>query len=125
MRGPARSGGSSIRAGSATTKSGHAGAQERKDVRTAREAWLEGPVDLDLERLILIDETGLNTKSGRPRGRSEKGECPRLGLPQGHWRTTSFVAGLRLSGIDAPMLLDGAIDGDALGAYVRQLPVPA
>lgn len=61
---------------------------------------------------------------GRLRGRCEKGERLRMGLPHGHWRTTTFVAGLRLSGIDAPMLLDGAMDGDAFEAYVRQVLVP-
>lgn len=47
-----------------------------------------------------------------------------MGLPHGHWWTTTFVAGLRLSGIDAPMLLDGAMDGDAFEAYARQVLVP-
>lgn len=61
---------------------------------------------------------------GRLRGRCERGERLRMGLPHGHWRTTTFVAGLRLSGIDAPMLLDGAMDGDAFEAYVRQVLVP-
>lgn len=61
---------------------------------------------------------------GRLRGRSEKGERLRMGLPHGHWWTTTFVAGLRLSGIDAPMLLDGAMDGDAFEAYARQVLVP-
>ncbi len=61
---------------------------------------------------------------GRLRGRCGKGERLRMGLPHGHWRTTTFVAGLRLSGIDAPMLLDGAMDGDAFEAYVRQVLLP-
>lgn len=61
---------------------------------------------------------------GRLRGRCEKGERLRMGLPHGHWRTTTFVAGLRLTGIDAPMLLDGAMDGDAFEAYARQVLVP-
>lgn len=60
----------------------------------------------------------------RLRGRSPKGERLRMGLPHGHWRTTTFVAGLRLTGIDAPMLIDGAMDGDAFEAYVRQVLVP-
>ena len=123
--GSARSGSSSTRAGSAAKKSGHASEQEREDVRAAREAWFEGQPELDPERLIFIDETGLNTKMGRLRGRCEKGERLRMGLPHGHWRTTTFVAGLRLSGIDAPMLLDGAIDGDAFEAYARQVLVPS
>ena len=60
----------------------------------------------------------------RLRGRSPKGARLRMGLPHGHWRTTTFVAGLRLTGIDAPMLIDGAMDGDAFEAYVRQVLVP-
>jgi transposase len=60
----------------------------------------------------------------RLRGRAPKGERLRAGVPHGHWRTTTFVAGLRLSGIDAPMLIDGAIDGESFLAYVRQVLVP-
>jgi transposase len=57
-------------------------------------------------------------------GRAPKGERLRAGVPHGHWRTTTFVAGLRLSGIDAPMLIDGAINGESFLAYVRRVLVP-
>jgi transposase len=60
----------------------------------------------------------------RLRGRAPKGERLRAGVPHGHWRTTTFVAGLRLSGIDAPMLIDGAINGDSFLAYVQRVLVP-
>ena len=60
----------------------------------------------------------------RMRGRAPKGERLRAGVPHGHWRTTTFGAGLRLSGIDAPMLIDGAINGESFLAYVRQVLVP-
>ena len=105
-------------------KSAHASEQNREDVAAAREAWFEAQPDLDPERLIFIDETWLNTKMARLRGRAPKGERLRAGVPHGHWRTTTFVAGLRLSGMDAPMLIDGAIDGDSFLAYVRQVLVP-
>ena len=71
-----------------------------------------------------IDETWMNTKMARLRGRAPRGKRPRAGFPHGHWRTTTFLAGLRLSGIDAPMLLDGAINGASFLAYVRQVLVP-
>jgi transposase len=45
----------------------------------------------------------------RRRGRSMKGERLRSGVPHGHWKTTTFVAGLRLTGIAAPFVLDGPI----------------
>ena len=48
----------------------------------------------------------------------------RVGVPHGHWKTTTFVAGLRLSGMVAPMVLDGPINGPAFQAYVEQVLVP-
>jgi transposase len=60
----------------------------------------------------------------RLRGRAPKGERLRAGIPHGHWKTTTFVAGLRLDGIAAPMVLDGPINRDAFQAYVDQVLVP-
>ena len=60
----------------------------------------------------------------RTHGRAPKGERLRMGVPFGHWKTTTFVAGLRLSGIAAPMVLDGPINRRAFEAYVDQVLVP-
>jgi transposase len=60
----------------------------------------------------------------RLRGWSTKGERCRAAIPHGHWRTTTFTAGLRLSGMAAPMLLDGPMHGTAFLAYVEQVLVP-
>jgi transposase len=60
----------------------------------------------------------------RLRGRAPKGERLRAGIPHGHWKTTTFVAGLRLDGIAAPMVLDGPINRNAFQAYVDQVLVP-
>ena len=98
--------------------------QERTDVAAAREAWFEAQPDLDPDKLIFIDETWLNTKMARLRGRAPRGERLRSPIPHGHWRTTTFVAGLRLTGIDAPMVIDGPINGESFLAYVRQVLVP-
>ena len=57
-------------------------------------------------------------------GRALKGERLRASIPHGHWKTTTFVAGLRLTGIVAPMVLDGPINGRAFQAYVDQVLVP-
>ena len=105
-------------------KSAHAAEQDRADVAAARKAWFQAQPDLDPERLIFIDETWLNTKMTRIRGRAPRGERLRSAIPHGHWRTTTFVAGLRLSGFDAPMVIDGPINGETFLAYVRQLLVP-
>jgi transposase len=60
----------------------------------------------------------------RLRGRAPKGERLRASVPHGHWKTTTFVAGLRLDGIAAPFVLDGPINRDAFQAYVDQVLVP-
>jgi len=59
---------------------------------------------------------------GRLRGWAAKGERCRAALPHGHWKTTTFTAGLRLNGIAAPMLLDGPMSGPAFlaGACPRE-----
>ena len=60
----------------------------------------------------------------RLRGRCPRGQRLNATLPWGHWKTTTFVAGLRLDGLHAPMVLDGAMDGDAFRTYVEQILAP-
>ena len=93
-------------------------------MKAAREAWFEGQLDLDPARLVFIDETGASTKMARLRGRAPRGERCVASIPHGHWKTTTFTAGLRLAGMVAPMVLDGAMDGDAFRTYVEQVLVP-
>ena len=90
----------------------------------AREAWFEGQLDLDPTRLVFIDETAANTKMGRLYGRAPRGERCRAAVPHGHWKTTTFTAGLRHDGVAAPMVLDGPMNGEAFLAYVEQALVP-
>ncbi len=60
----------------------------------------------------------------RLRGRAPKGERCRAPVPFGHWKTTTFTAGLRLGSLAAPFVLDGPMDGVAFLAYVSQVLVP-
>lgn len=59
----------------------------------------------------------------RLRGRAPRGERCYASVPHGHWKMTTFTAGLRRSGLIAPMVLDGPMDGAAFVAYVEQLLV--
>ncbi|UPU00029.1 IS630 family transposase [Bradyrhizobium barranii subsp. apii] len=106
-------------------KTAHAAEQRRGDINAAREEWFEGQIDLDPERLVFIDETSANTKMARRYGRSPRGERCRAAIPHGHWKTTTFTAGLRSDGLIAPLVLDGPMDGDAFLAYVEQLLAPS
>jgi transposase len=109
----------------AEKKTAHAAEQDRPDVLNRRLAWLEGQLQLDPARLVFIDETWASTAMTRLRGRAPAGERLRAGVPHGHWKTTTFVAGLRVDGMIAPMVLDGPINRDAFEAYVAQVLVPA
>jgi transposase len=93
-------------------------------VARRRQDWFDGQPDLDPERLIFIDESGATTKMARLRGRARRGERCRAAIPHGHWKTTTFVGGLRLSGMTAPMVIDGAMNGPAFLAYVEQVLAP-
>ncbi len=79
---------------------------------------------MEPERLVFIDETGASTKMARRYGRAPRGERCRAPVPHGHWQTTTFVGALRLEGMTAPMVLDGAMHGAAFLAYVEQVLIP-
>lgn len=98
--------------------------QDRPDVLKRRRIWFDGQLDLDPEKLIFIDETGLSTKMARLRGRALRGERCRAGVPHGHWKTTTFTGALRLTGMTAPFVYDGAMNGNVFLAYVEQVLVP-
>jgi transposase len=88
-----------------------------------RQAWFDAQADLDPAKLVFIDETWASTNMARRRGRAAKGERLRAGVPHGHWKTTTVVAGLRLTGIAAPWVLDGPINGHAFETYVEKVLV--
>ena len=71
-----------------------------------------------------IDETWASTNMARTHGRAPKGGRLRAGVPHGHRKTTTLVAGLRHTGMVAPMVLDGPIDGATFRAYVERVLVP-
>ena len=91
---------------------------------SARQTWRAAQPDLDVRRLVFIDETGASTKMARLYGRSRRGTRCKAAIPHGHWKTTTFVGGLRLDGMTAPMLLDGPMDGPVFLAYVEQMLAP-
>lgn len=73
---------------------------------------------------MFIDETWTATNMTRTHGRCPKGQRLRMGFPHGHRKTTTLVAGLRTTGMVAPMVLDGPVNGDWFEACVTQVLVP-
>lgn len=73
---------------------------------------------------MFIDETWAKTNMARTHGRCPRGQRLRMGAPHGHWKTTTFTAGLTSRGMIAPFVLSGPINGQAFEAYTEQVLVP-
>ena len=90
----------------------------------ARERWREDQPSFDPAHLVFIDETVTSTNMARTRGRSRRGTRLVGLVPHGHWKITTFVAGLRCDAITAPFVIDHPMDGEIFLTYVRQCLVP-
>jgi transposase len=93
-------------------------------VQAARAQWQKIQPTLDVKKLVFLDETGASTKMTRTHGRAPRGKRCFGSVPHGHWKTTTFIAGLRFNRITAPMVFDGPMDGVAFLAYVEQFLCP-
>lgn len=89
----------------------------------ARASWRAGQPEL-CGRLIFFDETWTSTAMTRRWAWADVGERALGRAPNGHWKTTTFLAGLAAEGLIAPFVLDGPMNGDAFRAYVEHVLVP-
>jgi transposase len=109
---------------SALKKTLFAAEQDRPDVARKRLRWKAHQGRFNPARLIFIDETWAKTNMTRVRGWAPRGRKLLAKVPQGHWRTLTFLAALRCDRIDAPCVIDGPINGESFLAYVEQVLVP-
>ena len=73
---------------------------------------------------MFLDETGITTNLLRRYGRAPRGARVHDHAPCGRWQTSTFLAALRVTGLTAPGVFDGAIDGESFRAYIDQILVP-
>src|SRR5580704_9978634 len=116
----ARCGGFWSATASASKKSLRAAEQDRADVARARRRWIRQQGLLDSSSLVFIDETSVNTTMARLYGRCPRGERLIGRVPFGTWETLTFVAGLRCDEMTAPLVIDGAMNGETFLAYIEQ-----
>ncbi len=81
-------------------------------------------MQLEAHRLVFLDETGTTTKMTRLRGRSPKGQRLRAKAPFGHWKTQTFIAGLRCDALIAPFVIDAPMDRRIFETYVETQLAP-
>src|SRR4030095_1834973 len=109
---------------SRSKKSLFAAEQDRPDVARRRARWKKYQGRLDPKRLVFIDETWAKTNMTRRHGRCRRGRRLIAKVPQGRWRTLTFLAALRHDRIAAPCVVDGPINGASFRAYVEQVLLP-
>src|SRR3974377_2344553 len=95
----------SIAMASLSKKSLRAEERKRADVARARRRWIREQGWLDTARLVFIDETALTTNMVRLNGWNPRGERLLADVPMGRWETVTFIAGLRRTGIVAPIVI--------------------
>nr|WP_043840347.1 IS630 family transposase [Roseomonas aerilata] len=98
--------------------------QDRPDVAEHRRHWRVWQRYMDPERFVFLDETGAATNMVRRYGWGPRSERLVDATPHGHWRTTTFIAGLRSTGLVAPLVLDEPMTGETFLAYAEQFLAP-
>ncbi len=99
----------------------------RADVREDRDAWRDRRqprMRREPHRLVFVDETSVNTKMVRLRGRCRRGQRLHADAPFGHWGTQTFIAGLRPDGLTAPWVIEKAINRAAFDTWVETQLAP-
>jgi len=85
-----------------------------------RRVWWRRQRGIDLEKLVFIDESGAKTNMIRLYGRAPWGVRVVEHRPHGHWHTTTMVSAIRLRGLEAPMVIDGAMDSLVFRGWVER-----
>jgi transposase len=101
----------------------HAQERDRPEVKRKRRAFRKQVAAIDPRRLVFVDESGANTAMTRTYGRAPAGERVHGSAP-GHWDTVTLICGLRLSGVRAPVVVEGATDTAVFESYVEEVLVP-
>lgn len=98
--------------------------QERPDVRHKRAIWRGRTAAIDPRRWLFVDETGMHTAMTRLYGRAPQGQRVIGRVPQGHWKATTLIAGVRHDGVVAPWVFEGATDAATFETYITAVLVP-
>jgi transposase len=86
--------------------------------------WEQSLPGVDVEKLLFLDESAVNTAMVRTRGRCPRGQRLVDSAPAGLWQSSTLVAAVCLDGVVAPMVIDGPLNGESFAQYVEGSLVP-
>jgi transposase len=99
--------------------------QLRPDVAARRQQWQSSVMaELDLDRLVFLDETAAKTNMTRTYGYAPRGQRLVGRAPYRRWQTSTFLGAMRAGGFIAPLVVDGAMTSELFLAYVERVLVP-
>jgi transposase len=90
----------------------------------ARAAWRDELVTVDPATLVFLDETSTQTAMTRSRARAPRGERAWGMVPRNHGPNVSCLAALTPTGICAPLVIEGAVDGQVFVPWLQQWLLP-
>ena len=99
--------------------------QDRADVAEQRASWHADLAGVAPERLVFIDETGIDTRMTRAHGRAARGRRVPGKVPWGHWRRLTVIGALAMDGVVASMSIAAATSTTVFLAFVEQVLAPA
>ena len=112
-------------AGAGAQKTLCAAEQDRADLVAARAAWRVELARIDPDRLVFLDESGIDTRLTRTHARAAKGERAPGRVPWGHWKRLTVVGALARDGVLACMSITAATSTAVFQAFVEQVLAPA
>jgi len=102
----------------------HAVEQNREDVKARRDAWKESQSEMDIDKLVFLDESGINTGMTRLYGRSLSKERVIDYVSDVRFERTSILSSIRANGDMVPLVFEGALNGELFKAYISECLVP-
>jgi len=104
----------------------HASEQERADIAAARTAWRAEVIgEIDPDRLIFLDESGLDTRLTRAYARAPAGQRATGRVPGGHWRRLTILGALARTGLVAVMTVAAATSTAVFATFLDRVLIPA
>lgn len=105
-------------------KSLHASERDTPRVQHARGEYQQEIGTLEVKRCKFVDESGINLALTRLYGRASRGERAVGSVPQNYGANVTMIGALSRRGLEAPMTVEGATDGEVFSAYVKRVLCP-